>query len=89
MKQILPILLASSLVLTACGGGLLRDTMAGVKPYIFTKHIYALASLLGGMMFIVIYEMGHEFAGVVCSCVFMVLIRLLAARYHWGLPKIK
>ena len=76
-------------VLTACGGGLLRDTMAGVKPYIFTKHIYAIASILGGMMFIVICEMGYEFRAVVISCIFMVALRLLAARYRWSLPKLK
>ena len=29
--------------LTGVGGGLLRDMMAGVPPYIFVKHIYACA----------------------------------------------
>lgn len=76
-------------VLTAAGGGLLRDTMAGVQPYIFTKHIYALASLFGGIVFIIIWEMSNEFAGVISSCVLMILIRLLAAHYRWSLPKIK
>ena len=27
-------------VLTGVGGGLLRDVMAGVPPYIFVKHVY-------------------------------------------------
>lgn len=76
-------------VLTAAGGGLLRDTMAGVKPYIFTKHIYALASAFGATVFIIICEMGHEFAAVVISCSMVIILRLLAARFHWGLPKIK
>ena len=76
-------------VLTAAGGGLLRDTMAGVKPYIFTKHIYALASIFGGIVFIILWEMSNEFTGVIVSCVLMILIRLLAAHVHWGLPRFK
>lgn len=76
-------------VLTAAGGGLLRDTMAGVKPYIFTKHIYALASIFGGIVFIVIWEMTNEFAGVIVSCSVMILIRILAAHYRWSLPKFR
>ncbi|MBQ7895761.1 MAG: TRIC cation channel family protein, partial [Oscillospiraceae bacterium] len=76
-------------VLTAAGGGLLRDTMAGERPYIFTKHIYAIASIIGGVVFIIVMEMSNEFAGVISSCVLMILIRLLAAHYRWSLPKIK
>src|SRR5699024_11778799 len=30
---------------TGVGGGLLRDVMAGVPPYIFVRHIYACASI--------------------------------------------
>lgn len=32
------------------GGGLLRDMMASVPPYIFVKHIYACASIIGAFM---------------------------------------
>ena len=76
-------------VLTAAGGGLLRDTMAGERPYIFTKHIYALASAFGAVVFIIIDEMGHEFAALVISCTMVIILRLVAAHFHWSLPKIK
>ena len=33
--------------ITGVGGGLLRDMMAEVPPYIFVKHIYACASIVG------------------------------------------
>ena len=33
--------------ITGVGGGLMRDMMAGVPPYIFVKHIYACASIVG------------------------------------------
>ena len=35
--------------ITGVGGGVLRDVMAGDMPYIFRKHIYALASLAGAL----------------------------------------
>ena len=35
-------------VLTGVGGGILRDLCCMERPYVFTKHIYACASLGGG-----------------------------------------
>src|SRR5699024_10804462 len=37
-------------VVTGVGGGVLRDVMAGQTPYIFLKHVYASASLLGAVL---------------------------------------
>ena len=34
-------------VLTGVGGGILRDVFAGNTPYIFIKHFYACASIIG------------------------------------------
>ena len=36
--------------ITGVGGGLLRDMMASVPPYIFVKHIYACASIVGAVV---------------------------------------
>ncbi|MFQ7715551.1 MAG: trimeric intracellular cation channel family protein [Blautia sp.] len=36
--------------ITGVGGGLMRDMMAGVPPYIFVKHIYACASIVGAVV---------------------------------------
>ncbi len=74
--------------LTAAGGGLLRDTMAGVKPYIFTKHIYALASILGGIVYVYMSRLGFDIAAMLLSSLFILALRLLAAHYHWNLPRV-
>lgn len=73
--------------ITGVGGGLIRDIMAGDPPYIFVKHIYACASLAGAFLCAVSWsKLGSIWAmALCCACVF--LIRLLAARYHWSLPK--
>ena len=38
-------------VVTAVGGGLLRDVMVNVKPVILTKEIYATASMVGSVFY--------------------------------------
>ena len=76
-------------VLTGVGGGVIRDVLINTTPYIFKKHIYALASLSGG----VIYYAARLFTvnPIVPSLIAMALVislRLLAAKYRWSLPKV-
>lgn len=75
--------------LTGVGGGLMRDIMAGISPYIFVKHIYALASIAGGCAFVLIYKFFGEIAALIVSSALVFIIRLLAAHFHWNLPKLK
>ena len=52
---------------TGVGGGLLRDIMAGVPPYIFVRHIYACASIAGAVACTLLYRMtGHVRRGGAC-----------------------
>lgn len=74
--------------ITGVGGGLLRDMMAGVPPYIFFRHIYACASIVGAIACVLIYREAGAVAAMVVSSVLVVLIRFLAAYYHWNLPKL-
>jgi uncharacterized membrane protein YeiH len=75
--------------ITGVGGGLLRDMMAGVPPYIFVKHIYALASIAGACIFVLLYKFFGEVPALVVSSILIIAIRLLAAHYHWNLPRLK
>lgn len=75
--------------LTGVGGGLLRDMMAGVPPYIFVKHIYACASVLGAISCVWIYRGIGQIPALVISSVLVVAVRFLAAYYHWNLPRIE
>ncbi len=74
-------------VVTGVGGGLLRDMMASVPPYIFTKHVYAVASIAGGILLCIIYPYVDKYVGLFLTAAFVVVLRLLASRYHWKLPK--
>ena len=76
-------------MLTGVGGGVVRDMLVNVKPYVFTKHVYAVASLAGSLLYYLILT--YSSFGDIGSFValgLVIALRLLAARYRWELPKI-
>ncbi len=73
-------------MLTGVGGGLMRDMMAGEEPYIFVKHIYACASLVGAMGGVWIYREWGRLPAVFIGAFIVMAIRFLAAHYRWNLP---
>ena len=76
---------------TGVGGGILRDLLAGQKPYVFVKHIYALAAIAGSLLYYVLtWWLSLSPTLAVFPAILLVLvIRVLASRYQWNLPKIK
>lgn len=75
-------------VVTGIGGGMLRDIMAGMTPFVFVKHVYACASLLGAILYLLIYPILPDMPAILISASVIVAIRLLAAHYRWNLPRI-
>lgn len=82
-------LLAFLGTVTGVGGGLLRDMMAEVPPYIFVRHVYACASIVGAVVCIYVYRFFGELPAMLISSVVVMLIRYLAAHYRWNLPIIE
>lgn len=76
-------------VITGVGGGLLRDLFAGDTPYIFVKHFYACASLIGAAVCVVLWGLLGQTAAVVLGASAVVVLRLLAVRFRWSLPRVK
>ena len=74
-------------VVTGVGGGLLRDMTVNALPYIFSKHIYAIASVIGGEVCVLLLRTGNTFSAIWAGAVVILVIRLLAAHYRWSLPK--
>lgn len=73
--------------LTAVGGGIMRDIMAGQTPFIFVKHVYACASLVGGVVCTILWPLcGHVTAMIICAALVFV-IRILSATFKWNLPR--
>jgi len=74
-------------MITGVGGGVIRDLLAGNTPFILVKHFYASASLIGSVVCIVLWRYLGSFAGISGGTLVIIVLRLLAARYHWSLPK--
>lgn len=76
-------------VITGVGGGLLRDMMAQEMPYILTKHIYACASISGAAVCVMSDALLGDFWSMTVGMTVVMLVRFLATRYRWNLPKIR
>jgi len=75
-------------LLTGIGGGMIRDVLVDSTPYVLKKHIYALASIIGSTIYYLISTTGNKTLALIIALPIIVIIRILAAKYHWKLPKI-
>ena len=74
-------------VITGCGGSVLRDVFAGQIPDIFVKHFYAMTSLIGALIYGLVWNYLPDIWSMIVCFVTVVSLRLLAATFHWDLPK--
>jgi uncharacterized membrane protein YeiH len=77
-------------MITAVGGGVIRDVFLNRIPVIFEKEIYASAALLGAIVIVA----GHHWrlsGDWVFPLGFLVclILRLLALKYQWRLPSFR
>lgn len=76
-------------VLTAVGGGMLRDIMAAQIPAIFRKHIYCVAAIIGAVFYYIMYINTDLLRlSAVLTIGIVVVIRYLAFHFKWNLPKV-
>lgn len=77
-------------IVTAVGGGILRDILTTTIPTVLTKEIYASAAIIGtiiqllGEKEVVNPTLAPWLAILMCSS-----IRLLSLKFKWNLPSIK
>ena len=74
-------------VISGVGGGVLRDVLAGNRPYIFIKHFYANAALIGAIVCVILWNIVGSLAAMLISASIIFILRVLAAHFHWSLPK--
>lgn len=75
--------------LTGVGGGVIRDIFANKIPNLLRKKVYALAAIIGGILYYYMSIFGINTVISIFVTMFVVLIiRLLANRYEWHLPRI-
>ena len=75
--------------ITASFGGVIRDVLLNNVPLIFRKEIYALASIIGGLIYYLLKQsaLNDDAAKIICILLILI-IRLLAVKYKLSLPVI-
>ncbi len=84
----LPILFAG--VITAVGGGILRDVFVIQVPMVFVKELYITASFIGILVFyFVLYFGGELYVATIIGIVIATGVRLTAMKFNWNLPRVR
>lgn len=84
------VLIVISGLLTAFGGGILRDVFVREPPIVFTKEVYAVASFIGVIVFLVLINLNVPFEYTAIVVIFVTTgIRLVSIKLNWNLPKVK
>jgi uncharacterized membrane protein YeiH len=75
-------------VLTAIGGGILRDALVNEIPIVFTKELYASASFIGIVILFVMLSININLSlASIPTIVVVTSIRLIAMKFNWNLPR--
>ncbi len=75
-------------VITAIGGGILRDMMAAEVPRVLHEEVYALAAFVGAAAYVGLIWLGvAEIAAASIAVVLAVGLRLASVRFGWSLPR--
>lgn len=84
------ILVVCLAVITGVGGGIIRDIMLKEIPFVLKKRIYAVASILGGTAYHLMYvnNVNIRIATVVAVLI-VFTVRILATVFKLDLPKVK
>lgn len=75
-------------ILTAVGGGILRDVFVNEVPIVFVKELYATASFGGVVIFygLLVAQM-PLYAASILGIIITTSLRLVAMKYNWNLPQ--
>lgn len=77
-------------MLTAVGGGILRDVFVIQVPIVFVKEFYISASFIGITIFyLTLYFGGELYSATILGITLTTTLRLIAMKFNWNLPKAK
>jgi uncharacterized membrane protein YeiH len=77
-------------MITGSVGGIIRDILINEVPLIFRKDIYALACVVGGLVFFACTELSVSATITQIVAAFSVILtRIVAVKYHISLPVLK
>lgn len=79
-------------MLSAVGGGMLRDIILRDIPFILRKRIYAVATIIGSAVYCLVSHLmadlkSREVVSTLSCLAVVFIIRMCATRFKWRLPK--
>ena len=75
-------------VMTATAGGMIRDVLSTQVPLVLRREVYASACLAGAALLYLLDRLSFpQTWSVVAAALTVTLLRLLAIRYNWSLPR--
>ncbi len=81
------LIIAFAGVLTAIGGGILRDVFVNEIPIVFVKELYVTASFTGIIIFYLLLVLLDPIIASIVGAISSTSVRLLAIKYGWNLPR--
>jgi uncharacterized membrane protein YeiH len=74
-------------MITAIGGGIIRDALVNETPLVFRKELYASISFVGVLLYSLLIYVGInlDISSILCI-VFVTFFRIMAIHYKWNLP---
>lgn len=84
----LPIFIVLLGTITAVGGGIIRDMLAQRIPSVLKEDVYALPSIIGGIVYYLMVTSSWDSMAVYGAFTVVLVVRLLAIKYNWSLPKV-
>lgn len=74
--------------ITACFGGVVRDVLLNNIPLLFRKEIYAMACIIGGLIYFLLQRTNISADIITILCILIIfIIRVLAVKYKLSLPQ--
>lgn len=75
-------------VISAVGGGILRDVLVGRVPAVFSKgDIYAFAALGGASLYLILLKFNmSDLTATILSVLTVFFTRILSVKFHWSAP---
>lgn len=75
---------------TGTVGGITRDALINEIPLIFTQELYAVACIIGGIIFSILYYFRVDLSiSEIVTAVSVIIIRILATKFEWKLPTLR
>lgn len=84
-----PFVIITLSLLTAVGGGMVRDLCAGRVPFVLEKEVYAVAALAGALSYIFTYGHTGRLVAMYICCAVTFGIRMICVKKDYHLRKVK